>query len=76
MPVQTAAASWIDRMPRIKQRFPHLKASNAPSLVDDRDRFVAYLARTHHLTLNEAREEVDDFLYIESLLRELDGRPH
>ncbi|WP_443136559.1 hypothetical protein [Leisingera sp. ANG1] len=63
-------------MPRIKQRFPHLKASNAPSILDDRDRFVAYLARTHHLTMNEAKEEVDDFLYIESLLRELDGRPH
>ncbi|MBY6065544.1 hypothetical protein KUW17_02245 [Leisingera aquaemixtae] len=76
MPVQAAAASWIDRMPRIKQRFPHLKASNAPSILDDRDKFVAYLARTHHLTLNEAKEEVEDFLYIESLLRELDSRPH
>jgi hypothetical protein len=43
--------------------------------LDDRDKFVAYLARTHHLTLTEAREEVDDFLYVESLLRELDGQP-
>ncbi|OED47770.1 hypothetical protein [Leisingera sp. S232] len=76
MPVQAAAASWIDRMPRIKQRFPHLKASNAPSILDDRDRFVAYLARTHQLTMTEAKEEVEDFLYVESLLRELDGRPH
>lgn len=76
MPVQAAAASWSDRIPRIKQRFPYLKVSKAPSIVEDREKFVAYLARTHHLTLTEAREEVDDFLYIESLLKELDGRAH
>ncbi|CRL11296.1 hypothetical protein [Phaeobacter italicus] len=72
MPVQTACRSWFDRMPRIKQRFPHLETRQAPSLLDDKDKFVAYLARTHHLTLNEAREEVDDFLYTESLHRELE----
>ncbi|GLO70523.1 hypothetical protein MACH17_20400 [Phaeobacter inhibens] len=72
MPVQTARASWFDRMPRLKQRFPHLQTRSAPSLFDDKDKFVAYLARTHHLTMTEAREEVDDFLYTESLHRELE----
>ncbi|WP_293576303.1 hypothetical protein [Phaeobacter sp.] len=72
MPVQTARACWFDRMPRIKQRFPHLETRKAPSLIDHKDDFVAYLAQTHHLTLTEAREEVDDFLYTESLHRELE----
>ncbi|WP_342777310.1 hypothetical protein [Ruegeria sediminis] len=36
----------------------------------DRKRFEAYLAERHHLTVNEAREEVEDFLFTESLNRE------
>ncbi len=65
------AETWRDCLPRVKTRFPHIRASNAPSLLDDRDAFVRYLAKAHHLTLNEAKEEVDDFLYIEGLRSEL-----
>ncbi|MGR3759351.1 hypothetical protein ACUXV3_04370 [Roseobacteraceae bacterium NS-SX3] len=74
MPVHAAATTWLERMPRIMQRFPHLQASTAPSPLEDKDKFVAYLARTHHLTLNEAKEEVEDFFYTESLHKELEGR--
>ncbi|WP_277620927.1 hypothetical protein [Pseudophaeobacter leonis] len=33
---------------------------------------MAYLTRTHHLTLREAQEEVADFLFTESLHAELE----
>ncbi len=37
----------------------------------DRCDFEAYLALTHDLSLTEAREEFEDFLYIETLAGEL-----
>ncbi|MEP4038659.1 hypothetical protein [Pseudophaeobacter sp.] len=32
---------------------------------------MSHLANTHHLTLREAREEIEDFLFTESLHAEL-----
>ena len=40
-----------------------------PFLKLDRSRFEAHLAETHDMTLNEARDAVDGFLYIETLAR-------
>lgn len=37
----------------------------------NRAAFEAYLARAHNLSLTEAREEIDDFLYLEALSREV-----
>lgn len=62
--------NWALWFKRIQTRFPHLDESAMPFLKQDRDRFEAYLADTHNLTLHEAREEFEDFLYIESLARE------
>jgi hypothetical protein len=62
---------WDEMYPRAKQRFPHLHPG-VPNLERDRLGFVAYLARTHHLTLREAQEEVEDFLFTESLHAELE----
>lgn len=59
-------------LPRIHSRFPYLRGNLAPSLLQDYDAFVAHLAQTHHLTLTEAREEVEDFLYVEGLMREVE----
>lgn len=64
--------NWVEVLPRAKQRFPQIRSSNAPNPTRDLDAFVAYLARTHHLTLQEAREEVADFLFTESLHAELE----
>lgn len=64
---------WEAIYPRAKQRFPHLKRETAPSLERDQEGFVNYLADTHQLTLREAREEVKDFLFIESLHAELEA---
>lgn len=74
MSIPLTSMRWDRMYPRAKQRFPHLRSDKAPSLEQDRDGFVAYLARTHHLTLREAREEVDDFLFTESLHAELEKR--
>ena len=38
--------------------------------MEDRKQFEAYLAERHHLTVNEAREELEDFLFTEALNRE------
>ncbi|TNF63694.1 MAG: hypothetical protein EP307_04645 [Rhodobacteraceae bacterium] len=62
--------NWGAWFARIKTRFPNLDDGAMPFLKQDRDRFEAYLAQTHDLTLEEAREEFEDFLYVESLARE------
>ena len=36
----------------------------------DRTRFELYLARLHNITQTEVREEIEDFLYVETLARE------
>lgn len=56
----------------MQSRFPYLDDSAMPYSKLDRARFEAYLAETHNLSLTEAHEEVDDFLYVESLIREAD----
>lgn len=62
---------WDQMYLRAKQRFPHLQPG-VPNLERDQQGFVAYLTRTHHLTLREAQEEVADFLFTESLHAELE----
>ncbi|QBF31758.1 hypothetical protein [Thalassococcus sp. S3] len=59
---------WFNRMK--SSRFPHLDESAMPFVKLDRARFEAYIADTHQLTLTEAREEFEDFLYVEALARE------
>ncbi|WP_146345413.1 hypothetical protein [Falsiphaeobacter marinintestinus] len=62
--------NWASAFSRIKTRFPNLDDGSMPFLKQDRDRFEAHLAETHQLSLEEAREEFRDFLYIETLTRE------
>lgn len=63
---------WANSYSRAKARFPNLEDSAMPFLKRDRRHFEAYLAERHQLTLAEAKEEFEDFLFIESLSRELD----
>ncbi len=65
-----ATDDWAAWFGRLKSRFPYLDDCAVPFAKRDRARFEAYLAETHNLTLTEAREEIDDFLFIESLIRE------
>jgi hypothetical protein len=39
----------------------------------DRAQFEAYLAETHNLSLTEAQEEIDDFLFVQALILETEG---
>lgn len=69
--------NWAHAFDRMKTRFPNLDDASMPFLKLDRSRFEAYLAETHQMTLREAREEFQDFLYIETLAREeAESRAH
>lgn len=61
---------WTASYARAKKRFPNLLDKDMPVVKKDRKRFEAYLAERHHLTVNEAREELEDFLFTEGLNRE------
>lgn len=61
---------WFTRM---KARFPHIEDSAIEIARADRACFEAYLARVHNITTTEAREEIEDFLFFESLTREVTG---
>lgn len=66
---------WGETYARAKRRFPNLRDKDMSRVSKDRKRFEAYLAERHHLTINEAHEEVEDFLFTEGLTRELAARP-
>jgi len=61
--------NWADSFARLREAFPHLEKSAMPFLKQDQVRFEQYLAATHGLTLQEARDAFDDFLS-----READAR--
>ncbi|KIC43469.1 hypothetical protein RA27_05940 [Ruegeria sp. ANG-R] len=61
---------WGASYARAKRRFPNLRDRDMARVRDDRNQFEAYLAERHHLTVNEAREELEDFLFTEGLNRE------
>lgn len=65
-------AMWFRRM---QSRFPHLDDSAMPFVKQDRGRFEAYLAGTHNLSMEEAREEIDDFLFVETMALEAAKTP-
>lgn len=75
MKLYPAPLCWETMYPRAKQRFPHLQFETVASLKGDHDGFVNHLAASHQLTLREAREEVEDFLFTESLHAELASNP-
>lgn len=64
--------NWSLWFSRFKAQFPNLDDASMPFLKLDRNRFEAHLAETHDMTLNEAREAVNGFLYIETLARAQD----
>ena len=69
--------NWSDLRARIMNRFPNLDDGAIPFAKTNRERFEAYIADTHDLTLSEAREELNDFLFVEQLAREaFDYRAH
>ncbi|CUH41703.1 MULTISPECIES: hypothetical protein [Ruegeria] len=61
---------WSAMYTRAKRRFPNLRDQDMVRLSQDRKCFEAYLAERHQLTMNEAHEELEDFLFTEGLNRE------
>ena len=61
--------NWSEWFDRLKGRFPRIDDGAMAYLKQDRERFEAHVAATHDLTLGEAREQFEQFLYIETLAR-------
>lgn len=55
----------------IRNRFPQLSQTELKLPVEDRGVFEAQIARSHELSINEAREEIDDLIYVQTLAREV-----
>ena len=54
--------NWAQSYAILQTKFPHLEKSAMPFLKQDQTRFENYLAATHGLTLEEARDAFDTFL--------------
>lgn len=64
---------WATWSRRLQSRFPNLDDAAMPFSKLDRDRFEAYLAEVQNLSLIEAHEEIEDFLYLETLSQDADN---
>ncbi|WP_425038777.1 hypothetical protein [Primorskyibacter sp. S187A] len=58
-----------DYLGRLKSRFPNVDEDVLPDM-DERSRLVEHIAARHDLTAFEASQEIDDWLFIESLARQ------
>lgn len=66
---------WATWSHRLQTRFPNLDDAAMPFSKLDRDRFEAYLAGVENLSLTEAHEEIEDFLYLASLMQDSENDP-
>ncbi len=65
------SANWSHLKTRLSTRFPHLDFKAFTEPPRDRRALVQHLAETHHLTFFEAYEELEDFLNVEDLARQV-----
>ncbi len=54
--------NWLEGYTALCCAFPNLEQSAMPFLKGDQERFEGYLAATHDMTLQEAREALEAFL--------------
>lgn len=59
-------------LPRLRQRFPELDCADKSLTSDCIDKFIDHLALVQQISVSEAREEISDFFYLESLHEELE----
>ena len=62
--------SWQISLPMIRLRFPHADERALDALAQGHSAFTDLMAATHDLTLEEAREEVEDWMHILHLTHE------
>jgi len=58
-------------LPRLQQRFPDLVVDGVVGAMTQTDELIKAVASAQGISLTEAREEMRDFLYLESLRDEL-----
>ena len=55
--------AWQDLGDQIQDRWPAVQALDLAMIAGDKQRFTAYLADVHELTLAEAQEVIELWLY-------------
>lgn len=62
--------NWNAHLQALAQRFPHSKIEDLRELPERPSEITKVLAKNHDLTINEAREELEDLLFVASLARD------
>lgn len=62
MPWTHVLDCWPHLLPQLKTDFQHLEMDALRRFRGDRSKMETYLAETHDLTVQEARETLDDWL--------------
>ncbi|MEL6643526.1 MAG: hypothetical protein AAFQ79_06295 [Pseudomonadota bacterium] len=60
-------ARWGDVIGQIRERWPETATSQLQQINGHHGTFVAYLAQVHDLTMDEARDTVEEWLWTASL---------
>ncbi|MGH1577132.1 hypothetical protein [Planktotalea sp.] len=69
------SVDWTTFLTAVARRFPYLDASLFRRSNTDLSTLVQAVAQSHDLTEHEAREELEDFLLIQSLSRDMAELP-
>ena len=64
-------ANWKSTVARLESRFPRINRVALTTPPDTMSGLTRHLADTHDLTALEAREELADWLFVESLERQV-----
>ena len=69
--------NWSTHMRALMQRFPHAEAGAWQMAQHEPAEMTRVLAQSHDLTENEAREEMENWMFVQSLARDTtDVRSH
>lgn len=71
------AGNWNDTLRTLLRRFPHADQGQLTQSKAEPDAVARHVAQTHDLTEFEAREELQDWMFVQGLAREAaDLRSH
>ncbi|MGB7318166.1 MAG: hypothetical protein WBC85_09395 [Planktotalea sp.] len=63
-------SNWNKHLRALARRFPHADAGALGASKDGPSAMSRVLAKSHDLTVGEAREALDDFLFVQGLARD------
>ncbi len=64
------ANNWNTHLRALLERFPYADRGALGAAMGEPDSTARVLAQSHDLTLHEAREVLDDFLFVQGLARD------